>query len=218
MTDKIDNKTKKTSKVDEKKKVTKKLSKKQKIDALQKENLILKDKLARSFAEFENFRNRSNREKTSWIKYATQKIVIDICDVVDNFERALDFGSKEHEFKSFIKGTRQIFSQLKDILKKENVEKMDVVGKVFDPNEHEALSHLCVKDVEKDTVAFVIKNGYKKGDKILRPAQVAVSSGNPKEQKKQKENSQEIKKHDSQDIKKQDSKKANKGENEDLSN
>jgi len=155
----------------------KKLSTKEKLAKAQEEVLQLKDRLARNLAEFENFRKRSIKEREQWIKYATEKIILEVCDVIDSFERALDSGAQKHQFEDFMKGTKQIYNQLVGVLDKEGVEKMESQGKEFDPELHEALSHVPALGVEKDCVAFVIKNGYKKGDKILRPAQVAVCSG-----------------------------------------
>lgn len=161
----------------EKKKKEKKLSPKEKLAAAEQEVLLLKDRLARNLAEFENFRKRSIKEREQWIKFATEKIILEVCDVLDNFERALDSGAQKHQFEDFMKGTKQIYNQLVGVLEKEGVEKVESQGQEFDPEQHEALSHVPAPGVEKDCVAFVIKNGYKKGDKILRPAQVAVSSG-----------------------------------------
>ncbi len=163
----------------EKQKVKKEkpLSTKEKLAKAEKEVLSLKDRLARNLAEFENFRKRSIKEREQWIKYATENIILEVCDVLDNFERALDSGAQKHQFEEFMKGTKQIYAQLVGLLKKEGVEKLESQGKEFDPELHEALSHVPAPGVEKDCVAFVVKNGYKKGDKILRPAQVAVSCG-----------------------------------------
>ena len=155
----------------------KKLSTKEKLAKSEEDVLQLKDRLARNLAEFENFRKRSIKEREQWIKFATEKIILEVCDVLDNFERALDSGAQKHQFEDFMKGTKQIYTQLAGVLEKEGVEKLESQGKEFDPELHEALSHVPAKGVEKDCVAFVIKNGYKKGDKILRPAQVAVCSG-----------------------------------------
>ncbi len=160
-----------------KNKKEKKISTKDKLAEVEKEVLVLKDRLARNLAEFENFRKRSIKEREQWIKYATEKIILEVCDVLDNFERALDSGTQKHQFEEFMKGTKQIYAQLVGVLDKEGVEKMESQGKEFDPEIHEALSHVPAPGVEKDCVAFVVKNGYKKGDKILRPAQVAVSCG-----------------------------------------
>ncbi len=161
----------------------------EKLSDAEKEILELKNKLLRKAAEFENFRRRSNQEKASWIKNATQRLVLQLCDVVDNFERAIQTGEKDHQFDSFLKGVEMIYSQLENILKKEGVKKMDSLGKEFDPSFHEALTHIP-SEYEENFIAAVIQNGYSMNDKIIRPAKVAVSNGVKLEQteklKKQK--------------------------------
>lgn len=147
-----------------------------KIQELEKESAEWKDKYLRSMAEFENFRRRSNQEKSDWIKLATQKMALDVCDVADNFERALLQVKEEHKDDSFVKGMLMIQQQLRGILEREGVCKIEALGEEFDPSQHEALAHIP-SEVEENLVAAVIQNGYTMHGKVLRPARVAVSSG-----------------------------------------
>ncbi len=156
-------------------KKTKKLSYKEQIAALEQEVTELKDKYIRSAAEFENFRRRNISEKAAWIKNANERLVLDICDVLDNFERALH-PQVEKNRESFEKGIEMIFRQLSNLLKKEGVEKIEALECDFDPNIHEALAHIP-SELEDNKVAAVIQNGYKMNDKVIRPARVAVSNG-----------------------------------------
>jgi len=142
----------------------------------------MKDKYVRAAAEFENFRKRNISEKSDWIKNANQRIVLELCDVVDNFERALH-PEMEKNRESFEKGIELIFQQLNNLLKKEGVEKIEAMGEEFDPNFHDALAHIP-SELEENTVAAVIQNGYKMNDKIIRPVRVAVSNGEKPEIKK----------------------------------
>lgn len=135
-----------------------------------------KDKYLRIMAEFENFRKRSMTEKSDWIRLATQKFALEICDVADNFERALAQGTPEELNTPFGKGVAMIEKQLLAVLDKEGVRKMEVQGKPFDPEFHDALVHIP-SDQEENTIAAVIQNGYIMNDKVLRPARVAVSNG-----------------------------------------
>ncbi len=171
-------------KTTEKKKV-KKLSDKEKLAESHLEILKLKDKLARNLAEFENFRRRNIQERERWIKMATERIVLEVCEVLDNFERAIESGVKEHQFDDFKKGMDMIFSQLGNVLKKEDVCKIDCLGKDFNPEFHEALSHMPSADFEENKIAAVVQNGYMMNDKVIRPARVLVSSGAPKEEKEE---------------------------------
>lgn len=143
---------------------------------LEMELLQWKDKYLRIMAEFENFRKRSLAEKSDWIRLATQRFALEICDVADNFERALAQGSVDELDTPFGKGILMIEKQLLGALEKEGVKKMDVQGKPFDPEYHDALAHIP-SDLEENAIAAVIQNGYIMNDKVLRPARVAVSNG-----------------------------------------
>ncbi len=154
------------------------------------ENAELKDKWVRNAAEFENFRRRTISEKSDWIKNATERIVLELCDVVDNFERAL-LPDAEKNRESFEKGIDLIFQQLDGVLKKEGVEKIEALKEEFDPQFHEALAHIP-SELEDNKIAAVIQNGYTMNSKVIRPARVAVSNGEkpeeikPKKEKKKK--------------------------------
>ena len=154
----------------------KKLTLKEKYALLQMENEEIKDKWIRTAAEFDNFRRRSFEEKSGWIKNATERLVLELCDVVDNFERALHPENKKQNLKSFKKGIDLIYQQLENVLKKEGVSKIDALEKEFDPNYHEALAHIP-SDLEENKIVAVIQNGYLMNEKVIRAARVAVSNG-----------------------------------------
>jgi molecular chaperone GrpE len=135
-----------------------------------------KDKWLRTLAEFDNYRKNTLKEKQDWIKYANEKIILDLCDVLDNFERALATQVNNDNLSSYIKGVEMIFQQLNSVLKKNDVIKIEVLGKEFDPNYHEALSTLPSAEPE-NTIVAVIQNGYMMGERVIRPSRVAVSSG-----------------------------------------
>ncbi|MFO8145482.1 MAG: nucleotide exchange factor GrpE [Candidatus Syntrophosphaera sp.] len=141
-----------------------------------------KDKYLRSMAEFENFRRRSSQEKTDWIKLSTQRLALEVCDVADNFERAIMQIDEDKMDDSFVKGVLMIEQQLRNVLAKEGVRKIEALGKEFDPSLHEALAHIP-SEFEENIVAAVIQNGYMMHDKVLRPVRVAVSSGKIEETK-----------------------------------
>jgi molecular chaperone GrpE len=153
----------------------KKLTSKEQITLLEIEKAELRDKYVRAAAEFENFRKRNISEKSDWIKNATQHLVIELCDVVDNFERALHPENEKNK-ESFEKGIELIFQQLENVLKKEGVKKIDALEEEFDPHFHEALAHIP-SDLEENKVVAVIQNGYTMNDKVIRPVRVAVSNG-----------------------------------------
>jgi len=158
----------------------KKLSSKEKIAALEIEVAELKDKYIRSAAEFDNFRRRSAVEKQTWIKNAAQRVILDVCDVQDNFERALHPDNENIDMESFTKGIEMIYQQMDNILKKEGVAKIESMNAEFDPKFHEALAHIP-SELDENVIAAVIQNGYVMNDKVIRPARVAVSNGVPPE-------------------------------------
>lgn len=134
-----------------------------------------KDKYLRSMADFDNYRKRSLEEKSDWIKRATEKLALTICDVLDNFDRALLQLNDELKEDSFMKGIILIDQQLKSALEKEGVKRIEALGTDFDPNLHEALAHIP-SDYDEGKVAAIIQNGYTMNDKLIRPVRVAVSS------------------------------------------
>ncbi len=142
----------------------------------ERENAEGKEKSLRSMAEFENYRRRSIQEKSDWIKLATQNLAQEVCDVMDNFERALAQLTDADREHSFIKGVMQIEQQLRSVLGREGVCKIEAQGKEFDPSLHEALAHIP-SEFDANLIAAVIQNGYTMHDKVLRPVRVAVSSG-----------------------------------------
>ncbi len=162
----------------------KEVSCEEKYKQLQEEYDKLKDKYLRTAAEFENFRRRSISEKSDWIKYANEKLILKICDVLDNFERALNNKTEKDQLDAFKKGVELIYNQLSDIISKEGVTKIDALNKDFDPRYHDALAHIPSEEKENKVVA-VIQNGYIMKDKVIRPAQVAVSNGQKPEKPKE---------------------------------
>jgi molecular chaperone GrpE len=135
-----------------------------------------KDKYLRSMADFDNYRRRSVEEKSDWIKRATEKLALSICDVVDNFDRALMQVTDEQKEDNFIIGIFMIDQQLKSALEKEGVKRVEALGHEFDPNFHEALANIP-SDYEEGKVSAIIQNGYTMHGKLIRPVRVAVSTG-----------------------------------------
>lgn len=135
-----------------------------------------KDKYMRSMAEFDNYRKRSLEEKSDWIKRASEKLALAMCDVLDNFDRALMQLDETQKEDNFIKGIIMIEQQLKGALEREGVKRIEALGEEFDTKLHEALAHIP-SDFEEGRVAAIIQNGYTMHDKLIRPVRVAVSNG-----------------------------------------
>jgi len=104
------------------------------------------------------------------------EVLIRILPIMDNFERALQSPREtmSEEMQSFVAGYEMIYKQLREVLEKEGVTKMEAVGKPFDPQYHQAVTRVASDTYENDTVAEVLQEGYLLGDKTLRPAMVKV--------------------------------------------
>ncbi len=148
----------------------------EKILKLESEKEELKDKWLRSVAEFENFRRRSAIEKMTWIKNANQRLILELCEVTDNFERAIDSEQTAGDTEHYQKGIEMIQKQIANILKREGVEKIETDGREFDPEYHEALAHIPSR-LKENKIAATIQNGYLMNGKVIRAARVAVSNG-----------------------------------------
>ncbi len=153
----------------------------QRIASLTEELEATKDKSIRLIAEFDNFRKRNARDYADNLETAQGKAFSALFPVVDNFERAFAGADAEDwvpaDPAGFAKGMRLIREQLRKILSDAGVEEIPSEGAVFDPNLHDALTQMPHDTVPADHVAAVHARGWKKGEKILRHAQVIVSTG-----------------------------------------
>jgi len=153
------------------------------IEALKAENENLKkeldeykDRLLRRVAEFENFKKRLEADFSNAVKYANEKLLLEILPVVDDLERSLSSGKEKPDFDSFYQGVKMIYSKLMKVLEAHGVKPFDSVGKKFDVYYHEALLRIPRDDVPPDTVIDEVERGYMYYDKVLRHAKVIVSS------------------------------------------
>ncbi len=137
-------------------------------DALQEAN----EKYVRLFAEYDNYRKRTAKEKTETYNNATAKCIENLLPVVDSFERSLEFECADENFRN---GMVMIFNQFKEILTKMNVTEVEAIGAEFNPNVHNAISQQSGTDYASGYVCAVYQKGYKLGDKLIRPAMVAVA-------------------------------------------
>ena len=138
---------------------------------------VLQDRVLRLQADFENYRKRMDREKKDWIAFASEKLVLELLPVLDHFELGLADSAKNGAPAAFIDGFQLVCNQLRAALEKAGVQAIDAEGAAFDPHLHEAITQLPSADVPADHVVAQTRRGYKLGDKLLRAAQVVVSSG-----------------------------------------
>ncbi|QOX62955.1 nucleotide exchange factor GrpE [Anoxybacterium hadale] len=138
-----------------------------------KEDEELNTRYLRLAADFQNFRKRVEKEKSDIYAYANEKIVVDLLDVIDNFERALEHS--EGSSDSFSEGMNMIFKQFKGVLEKSGVEEMTPHGEPFDPNFHHAVIMENSSEHESGNITQVLQKGYLLNKKVIRPAMVKVA-------------------------------------------
>ena len=133
-----------------------------------------KDKYLRLFAEFENFKKRTARERIELFKTASQEVITAILPILDDFERAIDQTPKEHE--ELIKGFVLIKNKLTDVLKSNGLNITETnVGDTFDAEIHEAITLIPATDEsQKGKIIDITEKGYQLGDKIIRFPKVVV--------------------------------------------
>jgi len=137
----------------------------------------LQHQLLRLQADFENFRKRMTREKQEWISFGNEKLLLDLLPVMDHFELGLADAAKNGAPAAFTEGFQLICNQLSAVLEKAGVRPIEAEGQPFDPNLHEAITHMPSDTVPEEHVVTQTRRGYKLGDRLLRAAQVVVSSG-----------------------------------------
>ena len=141
------------------------------------------DKYLRLAAEFENYKKRMFRQNEELVHNAEAGVLIELLEVLDNFERALSSAGDKKDFKAFKKGVKMILEQVKKILDDHNVSQIDTVGKLFDPELHEAVMQIESDKHPEGVIAQELSGGYIKVGRVIRHAKVGVSSGKKKDNK-----------------------------------
>ena len=149
---------------------------KEKIEALEKQNAELKDKLLRNAAELENFKRRTNEERIKDRKYASCDLVNDLVSILTNLDKCVNMETEDPMLKNFLIGFKMIDNQLFDRLYQDGLEEIKVeVGMDFDPNIHHAIETTENVDFEPNKITEVVQKGYKYKDRIIKPAMVKVN-------------------------------------------
>ena len=134
----------------------------------------LRQTLLRRQADFDNYRKRIEKERSEDSKRATARVIEGLIPVIDGFEHALA-AHREAEYENYRKGFELIYKQLLDHLTKLGVERLDPVGKPFDPHLHQAVDRAETKDHEDGTILQVFQPGYVFHGRVVRPAMVRVA-------------------------------------------
>lgn len=134
------------------------------------------EQMLRLQADFDNYRKRTQKEKTEIINFASERIVGDLLPILDNFERAASAAKTNPDIVAFSQGVDMIFRQLQTALSKEGLKAMEAVGQPFDPNLHEAVLRVDSDEHPENTVVEELQKGYFLKEKVLRPCMVKVSN------------------------------------------
>lgn len=150
------------------------------IAKLQKELQEWKDSYVRKVAEFENAKKRMEREKEEFSKYASEKIITKMIEIIDNMERAMQSATANKDFDNLAKGIEMTLNQAHNVLKNEGLEPLEAKGKEFNPYEHHAMMQEDTEEHPDNTVIEEFQKGYKLKDKVIRPALVKVAKNKNK--------------------------------------
>uniref|UniRef100_A0A7C3N8T3 Protein GrpE n=1 Tax=candidate division WOR-3 bacterium TaxID=2052148 RepID=A0A7C3N8T3_UNCW3 len=177
---KLLNKSKKTDLIEDKGEKVKLLEDdnqklKEEIDTLKTQIKELNDKYLRKIAEYENQKKLLKKEFENISEEKIVKMLKEILNVVDNFDRAIDAFNKTDDKKSIIDGLKMIDNQFHQVLEKVGVSKLECKGESFDPSKHEALSVICKNELPDGVVVEECQRGYCYNSKVIRPAKVIVN-------------------------------------------
>ena len=136
----------------------------------------LEDRLKRSLAEFDNYRKRTDKEKSAMFDMGAKSILEKLLPAIDNFERALDTVPEDPEAEQYAKGMEMIYRQLLKNLEEAGVKPIECVGSPFDPNYHNAVMHVEDEALGENIVAGEFQKGYMYKDSVLRYSMVKVAN------------------------------------------
>jgi molecular chaperone GrpE len=129
----------------------------------------------RARAEFANYKKRVEKEQAEAYQHAAGRVIARYLDVLDDFDRAMKDQPTEGEAAQWAEGISLIYRKLQNILDAEGVTRMEAEGQAFDPNLHEAVIHEDSEEHASGHVTEVLRQGYKLGDRVIRPALVRVA-------------------------------------------
>ena len=152
------------------------------LEKAQAEAAEMKTRYLRAVADLENYRKRIGREKQDIIRSAAAGVVEDLLPVLDNMKLGLQAAENHPEAKDVTIGFKMVDDQLKKTLSGQGLEELIPDGAPFDPNLHECIAHQPSDEVEEDHVIETVRAGYRLNDRLIRAANVIVSSGPAKEE------------------------------------
>ena len=148
---------------------------KKQLDETKKQQAECKDSLLRLGAEFENIRKRTLKEKEEFVKYANEKLILELIDIMENLERGLKNAKKAENKDKLIEGMELIYKQFKNVLEKNGLTPIKALGEKFDPYKHEAMMQTVTDEYEDGTILEELARGYMLNNKVIRYSKVRVS-------------------------------------------
>ena len=152
------------------------------LQVLEAKVAALEDLRLRALADLDNYRKRMARQFDEVVRSANDRLLGELLDVADNFDRAIAHTNDQNEvdaarLSALKRGTELIYGQLRGLLDRYEVKAFESLGHPFDPRYHDALAHIASLDYDEGMVAAEINRGYMIGERVLRHARVAVSKG-----------------------------------------
>ena len=158
------------------KKEKKGLGKKNKTDKKDEQIADLTDRVQRQMAEFDNFRKRTEKEKSQMFDMGAKSIIEKVLPVIDNFERALVGVAEDAAEDAFVDGMNKIYKQMFQMLEQAGVSPIEAVGKEFDPNYHNAVMHIEDDSFGENEIVEEFKKGYMYHESVIRHSMVKVAN------------------------------------------
>lgn len=146
-------------------------------EKLRRQVAELEDRLLRTSAEFDNYKKRMARQYEDIIRSANDSLIMELLEIIDNFERALNHKDDNTSLEAFRQGTELIFNQMVNLLNKYDIQPIEAVGQPFDPNLHHAMLQVDTDEYEENIVALEMAKGYRQGQRVIRHSKVGVSTG-----------------------------------------
>ena len=145
-------------------------------ETLENQKKELNDKFLLLYSEFDNYKKRTNKEKLELISTASEKVIVNLLPVIDDFERAIKANEKLEDVQVIKDGFNLIYNKLMNLLKHFDVEEIEAKGAEFNTDFHEAVTHFpAQKEEDKGKVIDVTEKGYKIKDKVIRYSKVVVA-------------------------------------------
>jgi len=164
-----------TEKTIPKEKPVKRRNYKKELESAVKENTELKEQLLRIAAEFDNFRKRTDREKTKLVEFANVELLTSLLPVLDDFSRSIEMNTDNSDNETLLEGVKLVHKSFLKLLQDQGLKPMECEGQKFNPETHDALLQIEMDGKEPDTIIEEHVKGYVFKDRVIRHAKVVVA-------------------------------------------